>query len=77
MTDNNTERLTDDELADMCGFRQTARQRQWLDQNGWKYTLNAAQRPIVGRWYARMKLAGINPQTGDEEGWVPDFTNVS
>ena len=52
-----TEFLTADELVEVTGYKHVASQREWLDKNGWPYVVNAAGRPIVGRWFARMRLA--------------------
>ena len=47
-------------------------------KNGWCYVLNAAARPIVGRWYARMRLSGITPTvSGAQPAWRPDFSTLS
>jgi hypothetical protein len=74
---NETEFLTADELAEVTGRKHVASQRNWLDKNGWAYVVNAAGRPIVGRWYARMRLAGVQPTagaTGTQPAWQPDFS---
>ncbi|RMC99930.1 DUF4224 domain-containing protein [Aquitalea palustris] len=72
-----TELLTADELVEVTGYKHIASQREWLDKNGWAYVVNAAGRPIVGRWYARMRLAGVKPTAGNggvQQSWQPDFT---
>jgi hypothetical protein len=47
----------------------------WLDRNGWKYVLNAANRPIVGRYFARLHLAGVSvARMAPQEAWKPDFS---
>jgi hypothetical protein len=69
--------LTPEELAEVTGYKLPGSQREWLDRNGWCYVVNAAQRPVVGRWYARMKLAGVTPGTEQKAGWVPDFSTLS
>ena len=50
-----------------------------LDANGWQYVLNAARRPIVGRWFARMRLAGVQPTAngGTAPAWKPDFSALA
>lgn len=69
-----SEFLTADELAGITGRKHTVHQREWLDRNGWAYVRNAAGKPIVGRWYARQKLAGITPTaTGNALSWAPNF----
>ena len=52
-----SEFLTAEELAEITGYKHPGSQKEWLDANGWKYVMNAARRPIVGRWFARMRLA--------------------
>lgn len=59
MSDN--EFLTTEELAEVTGYKHVASQCNWLDRNGWFYVVNASGRPIVGRWFARMRLAGVQP----------------
>lgn len=72
------ELLTADELVEVTGYKHPASQREWLDKNGWCYVLNAAGRPIVGRWYARMRLSGITPTvSGAQPAWRPDFSTLS
>lgn len=67
--------LTPEELVEITGYKHVASQKEWLDTNGWKYVLNGARRPIVGRWFARMRLAGINPTaSGPAPAWTPDFS---
>lgn len=73
---NETEFLTADELAEVTGYKHTASQRDWLDKNSWTYVRNAAGRPIVGRWYARMRLSGITPTAAGaaQPAWQPNFS---
>lgn len=77
MTD--TEFLSSDELAEITGRKNRAAQRVWLDENGWTYAMNAAGRPIVGRWYARMRLAGVTPTASGalQHAWKPDFSALT
>lgn len=56
-----SEFLTADELAEITGYTHVGSQKEWLDKNGWPYVINARGRPIVGRWFARLHLAGVNP----------------
>jgi hypothetical protein len=51
---------------------------RWLNQNGWKYVLTGARRPVVGRVYARMKLAGVKPSAENvaAEAWSLDLSRV-
>lgn len=76
MTD--TEFLTPEELAEVTGYKHPGSQKEWLDRNGWAYVVTGAGRPVVGRWFARMRLAGVQPTaTGTESAWKPDFSALS
>jgi hypothetical protein len=55
-----SETLTDDELATITGYKIPSCQRQWLTNNHWEFVVTGAQRPVVGRVYARLKLAGVS-----------------
>lgn len=74
-----SEFLTQQELADMIGAATARKQIRWLAEHGWKYELNAARKPIVGRIYARLKLAGVKPNgtVAVEEPWQLDLKDVS
>ena len=70
-----SEFLTADELAEVTGYKHSGSQREWLARNGWHHVLNAAGKPIVGRWYARQKLSGITPTaSGGAPSWQPNFS---
>ena len=74
-----TETLAEEELATISGYQTPSKQIQWLTDNHWEYVLTGARRPIVGRMYARMKLAGIQPFTvkAVAEAWTLDLSKVS
>lgn len=55
-----SEILSDEELADLTGYKARAWQRRWLDERRWVYVKSRGGRPLVGRQYARMKL-GVTP----------------
>lgn len=71
-----SETLAHEELVEIIGSAWAAKQIAWLDENGWKHHKNRAVAPIVGRWYARMKLAWITPQAATSQDWAPDFTEM-
>lgn len=73
------ELLTDNEVASITGYQTPSRQIQWLASNGWQHALNGARRPVVGRLYARLKLAGLKPSEANAvtETWTFDLTRVS
>ena len=60
LSDIHHEILAREEVAALTGRSHRAAQIQWLSDHGWRTEINAAGAPIIGRWYARMKLAGIN-----------------
>lgn len=73
------ETLKDDELSAITGYQMPSRQIQWLSNNGWQYVLTGARRPVVGRVYARLKLAGVKPSATNAvaETWTLDLSRVS
>lgn len=74
-----SETLTEDELTTITGYKTPSCQRQWLRHNAWTHVLTAARRPVVGRVYARLKLAGVTPSATDAvaETWSLDLSRVS
>ncbi|MBD9676256.1 DUF4224 domain-containing protein [Pseudomonas sp. PDM18] len=71
--------LTNAELEALIGAKSTRKQIEWLMESGWKFELNAARKPIVGRLYARCKLAGLRLQTttADQSAWSLDLSKVN
>ncbi|WP_347900770.1 DUF4224 domain-containing protein [Pseudomonas purpurea] len=74
-----TETLAEEELVAITGYQYPSRQVGWLSNNGWEYTLTGARRPVVGRVYARLKLAGVKPSATNAvaEAWTLDLSRVS
>lgn len=74
-----TETLADEELATITGYQLPSKQIRWLTENHWEFVLTGARRPIVGRMYTRMKLAGVKPLAGkvEAEVWTLDLSKVS
>ena len=74
-----TETLAEEELSTISGYQTPSKQIQWLTDNHWEFVLTGARRPIVGRIYARMKLAGIQPFAVQAvaEAWTLDLSKVS
>lgn len=73
-----SEILTSDEICDITGAHRKGDQIEWLTCNGWAFHRNRAGEPIVGRMYARLRMAGINPANlavGPDIG-LPDFSKV-
>lgn len=73
-----TETLGDEELASITGYRRPSKQIDWLAMNGWQYMLTGARKPVVGRVYARLKLAGVRPSGANAvaETWSLDLSRV-
>lgn len=74
-----SETLTDEELSTITGYQIPSKHIQWLTNNHWEFVLTGARRPIVGRVYARMKLAGVQPFAvkAAAEAWTLDLSKVS
>ena len=79
MMELQSETLTDEELATITGYQIPSKHIQWLTNNHWEFVLTGARRPIVGRVYARMKLAGVQPLAVQTvaEAWALDLSKVS
>lgn len=78
-----TEILSDEELADLTGYKARAYQRRWLLDRQWVFVESRGKRPLVGRMYARMKLGMLSPTIVDPTPlpaapeWTPDFSRVN
>lgn len=78
-----SEILSDDELAEITGYKARAYQRRWLDDRNWQYVESRGKRPLVGRMYARMKLGLVTPTIIDPSPppaastWTADFSRVN
>lgn len=79
MMEFQSETLADEELATITGYQIPSKQILWLTENRWEFVLTGARRPIVGRVYARLKLAGVKPSgvNAVSETWSLDLANVS
>lgn len=76
--DLQSETLAEEDLIAITGYVIPSRQITWLNQNGWKYVLTRARRPVVGRVYARMKLAGVKTSAENvaADVWTLDLSRV-
>lgn len=73
-----SETLSGEEIQDITGAARKADQVAWLELHDWHYYRNRAGEPIVGRLYARLKLAGINPQAmATGQAWEPDLSYLA
>jgi hypothetical protein len=74
-----SETLEPDEINKISGCSRASDQIEWLKRNEWVFFKNRAGAPIIGRLYARLKLAGINPATlaaPEAAGWQLDVSNI-
>ena len=75
--------FSDEELADLTGYKQRAHQRRWLNERNWVFVESRGGRPLVGRMYARMKLGMTHPTLIEQStppprpAWTPDFSRVN
>lgn len=51
--------LTPDDLRALTGYKQWPKQVQWLRQHGYRFDLNAANRPIVLQDEVQRHLLGV------------------
>lgn len=74
-----SEFLDEDELIRLTGYSLPSKQITWLQENGWRHERTAAGRPVVGRVYARLRLAGVKPNASNAtaEPWSLDLSKVS
>ncbi|WP_350403435.1 DUF4224 domain-containing protein [Pseudomonas sp. W17] len=77
-----TEILSDEELADLTGYKLRGWQRRWLVDRGWTFVESRSGRPLVGRQYVRMKLGTplevvqLTPPPPTTPTWIPDVSKV-
>ena len=77
-----TEIISDEELADLTGYKARGWQRRWLNDRNRHFVESRAGRPLVGRQYARMKLGvtlevvAVAPPPLPTQAWTPDFSRV-
>jgi hypothetical protein len=71
-----TETLDAEEIERITGRCRREQQIEWFNNNGWRYSINAGGAPIVGRFYARFKLAGVDLFVMSPSSVAPDFTKV-
>lgn len=75
--------LSDDELADLTGYKRRCDQRKWLNDRNWIFIESRGGRPLVGRMFARMKLGTVSATILDQNPppgrpvWTPDFSKVN
>ena len=72
----NSELLNNDELMQITGSSRKMDQVNWLVNNGWIHHKSKTGDAVVGRLYARLKLAGISPTGLIASEWKPDFSRL-
>lgn len=64
--------LLPDEIVMLTGYKATQRQIDWLRRRGWRFELNANQRPVIARRYAE-KMLGCGVDDGQLRMIRPNF----
>ncbi|HBN8522163.1 DUF4224 domain-containing protein [Pseudomonas aeruginosa] len=78
-----SEILSDEELAEITGYKARGWQRRWLNGHHWHFMESRGGRPLVGRQYARMKLGRAHFGTTQQPpqlpapAWTPDFSRMN
>lgn len=68
--------LVPDEVKAITGRSHRKEQMEWLRSNGWKFAVNAANDPVIGRLYATLKLAGQELGGVSIGAGLPDFSKM-
>ncbi|UWS65417.1 DUF4224 domain-containing protein [Pseudomonas mosselii] len=74
--------LSEEELAELTGYKIRGHQRRWLNDRNWLFVESRGGRPLVGRQYVRMKLgapfeaASLTPPPPATSAWTPDISKV-
>jgi hypothetical protein len=71
-----SETLTSEEIVQITGCQRRTEQVEWLTCNGWAFHKNKAGDPIVGRFYARLRMAGVRVDSMARTAAMPDFSKV-
>lgn len=72
------EDLSTDELVRITGCARQSDQLKWLASNNWMHHKNSRGEAMVGRFYARLKMAGINVESiAPKPIWKPDFASLN
>lgn len=57
------------ELAELTGFKRSSKQAEWLKANGFKFRLDAANRPRVDRAHYLSKMGGAPGGSPSGPNW--------
>lgn len=69
--------LAPDELFELTGRRQRAKQVAWLRRSHWRYAIDAAGRPLVARDYWRRRMVEGDTAEATAGPWEPQFTKAA
>ena len=56
-----SEILSEAEVEEFTGSARRAGQVEWLTTKGWIFEVSRGGRPIVSRYYFRLRMSGIHP----------------
>jgi hypothetical protein len=65
--------LTREEVERITGRTRALAQATWLREHAWVYELDADGTVIVGKLYANLRLAGLNPAKTEISGIADGF----
>jgi len=68
--------LTPEELEAITGLKYPGSQIKWLSKRDWFFVVNSKNKPVVGRYYASMKLAGKDLNYKEQSLPLPRFENT-
>lgn len=68
--------LTAEELQELTGRVLYKRQREWLQAQGWTFTVNANGRPIVSRAHMEAMLGGAKIEQPKERAYRPNLEAI-
>ena len=72
-----TEILADADIEIITGLVYPAAQIKWLKKHGWNFEINRKNKPVVGKYYARMRLAGVKVTQDEPSRTHADLDKVS
>jgi len=69
--------LSCDEVKAITGKTYSAAQIKWLKDNEWRFVINGKNIPVIGRYYANMRLAGVEVIQDNTPESLPDFSQFN
>jgi len=78
----NDEFLSSKEIEELTGTSRVLIQSQWLKEQLWEFSINKKNKIKIGRWYFRLKMAGVSMQNnisfeGQHATDTPNFSGLS